>query len=75
MTFAKADIALKVAKKSGFMRVGATEIVDKLLEIMKSRLILGQNIMISVFGKRCVKSKKVGSSRIRVPIRTRRTTI
>ena len=65
MTMTKADIALKVAEHCGFMRNEASEIIEKLLEIMKSRLILGEDVMISGFGKWSVKSK--GARRGRNP--------
>ena len=65
MTLTKADIALKVAERCGFMRNEASEIIEKLLEIMKSRLISGEDVMISGFGKWSVKSK--GARRGRNP--------
>jgi nucleoid DNA-binding protein len=39
MTLTKADIAQKIANDCGFMKNEAAEIMDKLLDIMKSRLI------------------------------------
>jgi integration host factor subunit alpha len=57
MTLTKAEIALKVAENCGFMRIESSEIVEKLLEIMKSKLIAGEDVMISGFGKWSVKSK------------------
>ena len=63
MTLTKADIALKVAERCGFMRNEASEIIEKLLEIMKSRLISGEDVMISGFGKWSVKSKSARRGR------------
>ena len=57
MTLTKAEIALKVAEHCGFMRGEASEIIEKLLEIIKSKLISGEDVMISGFGKWSVKSK------------------
>lgn len=57
MTLTKADIAKKIADDCGFMKGEATEIVERLLEIVKSRLIAGEDVMISGFGKWTVKSK------------------
>ena len=57
MTLTKADIAKKIADDCGFMKGEASEIVEKLLEIMKASLISGEDVMISGFGKWSVKSK------------------
>jgi integration host factor subunit alpha len=57
MTITKADTAQKVANDCGFMKGEATEIVEKLLEIIKARLVAGEDVMISGFGKWTVKSK------------------
>jgi len=57
MTLTKADIAQKIADDCGFMKGEASEIVEKLLEIMKNRLIEGEQVMVSGFGKWDVKSK------------------
>jgi integration host factor subunit alpha len=57
MTLTKADLAQKVADDCGFMKHEAAEIVEKLLEIVKGRLVAGEGVMISGFGKWSVKSK------------------
>jgi len=57
MALTKADLARKVADDCGFMKGEAAEIVEKLLDIVKSRLIAGEDVMISGFGKWSVKSK------------------
>ena len=57
MTLTKANIAQKIADDCGFMKGEASEIIEKLLEIMKSRLASGDDVMISGFGKWNVKSK------------------
>ncbi|MGO9121847.1 MAG: integration host factor subunit alpha [Desulfomonilaceae bacterium] len=58
MTLTKADISQKVANDCGFMKGEASEIIEKMLEIMKSKLIAGEDIMISGFGKWHVRSKR-----------------
>jgi len=57
MTLTKADISQKVANDCGFMKGEAAEVLEKLLDIMKKRLIAGEDVMISGFGKWSVKSK------------------
>ena len=63
MTLTKSGIALKVAENCGFMRIESSEIIEKLLEIMKSRLISGEDVMVSGFGKWSVKSKRARRGR------------
>ncbi len=41
MTLTKADFAQKIANDCGFMKGEATEVLEKLLEIMKHRLAFG----------------------------------
>jgi len=45
MTLTKANIAQKIADDCGFMKGEASEIIEKLLEIMKSRLASGDNVI------------------------------
>jgi len=63
MTLTKADIAQKVADDCGFMKGEAAEVLEKLLYIMKKRLIAGELVNISGFGKWSVKSKHARSGR------------
>ena len=63
MTLTKADLAQKVADDCGFMKGEASEIVEKLLEIIKSSLIQGQDVMASGFGKWSVKEKQARRGR------------
>lgn len=58
MTLTKADIATKIADDCGFMKGEATEIVEKILDLVKGSLIQGEDVMISGFGKWTVKQKK-----------------
>jgi nucleoid DNA-binding protein len=57
MMLTKAEVAQKVAGDCGFMKGEATEIVEKLLEIIKERLSAGEDVLVSGFGKWSVKSK------------------
>ncbi len=57
MTLTKARIYQKIADDCGFMKGEAAEVLEKFLEIMKKRLIAGEDVMISGFGKWNVKSK------------------
>ena len=57
MTLTKADIAQKIADDCGFMKNEAAEVFDKLIGIIKSSLISGEDVLISGFGKWTVKSK------------------
>jgi integration host factor subunit alpha len=57
MTFTKAHIAKKIAEDCGFMKGEAEEIFEKLLDIMKAKLVAGDDVMMSGFGKWSVKSK------------------
>jgi integration host factor subunit alpha len=63
MTLTKADIAQKIANDCGFMRNEAAEVLGKLLDIMKTKLISGEDVMISGFGKWTVKSKNARRGR------------
>ncbi len=63
MTLTKADLAQKVADDCGFMKGEASEIVEKILEIIKSRLVAGEDVMISGFGKWSVKDKSARRGR------------
>ena len=57
MTLTKADIAKKIADDCGFMKGEAIEIMDKLLDIIKSKLLAGEDVLVSGFGKLSVNSK------------------
>ncbi len=45
------------------MKGEATEVFEKLIEIMKAKLIAGEDVMISGFGKWSVKSKHARKGR------------
>jgi integration host factor subunit alpha len=63
MTLTKADIAKKIADECGFMKGEATEVFEKLLEIIKTKLIDGEDVMISGFGKWRIRSKRARRGR------------
>ena len=63
MTFTKALIAKKIADDCGFMKGEAVEIFEKMILIMKARLVAGENVMMSGFGKWAVKSKHARTGR------------
>ena len=57
MAVTKDDIVARV-HELGFSKKQAVDLVETLIEIMKSTLERGEDILISGFGKFCVKSKK-----------------
>jgi integration host factor subunit alpha len=63
MTLTKVDIAKKIADDCGFMKGEAAEILEKLLDIIKTNLISGEDVMVSGFGKWSVKSKSARRGR------------
>jgi integration host factor subunit alpha len=58
MTLTKADIVEAVAKQNGYTNKRSFEVIETLLEIIKSSLESGQDVLISGFGKFCVNEKK-----------------
>jgi len=57
MALTKADIITEVINKNGYSRTQATETVETLLELIKKTLEFGEDVLVSSFGKFCVKSK------------------
>ncbi len=58
MTLKKEDIARKIGSNCGFLKYEAAEVLEKLLDIMKRKLLTGEDVMISGFGKWRVRSKR-----------------
>jgi integration host factor subunit alpha len=58
MTLTKANIVEAIAEQIGFPKNHSSEIVETLLEIIKSALESGEDVLISGFGKFRVKEKK-----------------
>jgi len=58
MTLTKAHLIDTIAQQNGFTRIKSTETVEKILELIKSSLESAQDVLISGFGKFCVKEKR-----------------
>jgi integration host factor subunit alpha len=58
MTLTKELVVKAVAEANGYSRDQAVDLVETLLELIKSRLTSGEDVLISGFGKFCVKEKK-----------------
>jgi len=58
MTLTKAHIARTIHDRLHFTNDRSTQLVDSLLEILKKTLEDGEDILISGFGKFCVKNKR-----------------
>ena len=58
MTLTKAHIVEAIAEQNGFPKNKSSEIVEILLERIKKSLESGEDVLISGFGKFCVKEKK-----------------
>jgi len=57
MTLTKADIVVYIKRQFGFSSRRSVETLETLLEIMKKTLESGEDVMISGFGRFCVKEK------------------
>ena len=57
MTLTKAHIVGEVAKQNGYPKNQSFEMIETLLEIMKRTLESGEDVLVSGFGKFCVKEK------------------
>jgi integration host factor subunit alpha len=58
MTLTKAHIAKTIHNHCGFTNDRSAQLVDSLLEILKKTLENGEDVLISGFGKFCVKEKR-----------------
>jgi integration host factor subunit alpha len=58
MALTKAQIIEEVRTRNGFTLKKSTKTVEALLEIMKQALESGEDVLISGFGKFCIKDKK-----------------
>jgi integration host factor subunit alpha len=58
MALTKADIIESVHQKLGFPQKKSTDLVEQLIETIKSTLALGENVLVSGFGKFSVNEKK-----------------
>lgn len=58
MTLTKADIVESVNSELGYPKNRCSELVETLLDIIKESLEQGEDVLISGFGKFCLKEKK-----------------
>jgi integration host factor subunit alpha len=58
MTLTKSDIVESISNHLGFTRKQSSEIVETLLEVIKSTLESGEDVLVSGFGKFRVRDKK-----------------
>ena len=58
MTLTKDAIISAVAQANGYPRNQAIELIETLLELIKSKLAAGEDVLISGFGKFCVREKR-----------------
>ena len=63
MTLTKANIVDAIHDELGFPKNRSAELIEILLEQIKSTLDNGQDVLISGFGKFCVKDKKARRGR------------
>jgi integration host factor subunit alpha len=57
-TLTKADIIDTIQRENGYYRKKATELVETLLELIKTTLESGEDVLVSGFGKFCIQSKR-----------------
>ncbi|MGA8181283.1 MAG: integration host factor subunit alpha [Desulfobacterales bacterium] len=57
MTLTKIQIVESIQNQTGFSKNRSSEIVESLLEIIKSTLSSGEEVLVSGFGKFCIKDK------------------
>jgi integration host factor subunit alpha len=58
VTTTKSDFIQGVAEANGFPQNKSVEIIEILLELIKTKLVAGEDVLISGFGKFCVKEKR-----------------
>ena len=63
MAMAKSDIVERICNEFGFTKKQSVEILESLLELMKSSLGSGVDILVSGFGKFCVREKAAPKGR------------
>jgi len=57
MALTKKDLIEQVSTELGFLRNQSAEIIQSVIEIVKSSLASGEDVLVSGFGKFCVKDK------------------
>lgn len=63
MTLTKADIIEAIVEQVGFTKNHSSELVETLLEIIERTLESGEDVLLSGFGKFCVKQKETRRGR------------
>ena len=58
MTLTKDDLAKAIADANGCLHNRSKDLVEIMLELIKARLSEGEDVLISGFGKFCVKHKR-----------------
>jgi integration host factor subunit alpha len=58
MAITKADIADSLSKELGMTKNRSFDVVETVLDLIKKNLAEGEDVLISGFGKFCVKDKK-----------------
>ncbi|MFC1577652.1 integration host factor subunit alpha [Thermodesulfobacteriota bacterium] len=58
MTLTKTHLIEAIAEANGFTKIKSTQTVETILELIKSSLESGEDVLISGFGKFCVKEKR-----------------
>jgi len=58
MTLTKIQIVESIQNQTSFSKSRSSEILETLLEIIKSTLASGEDVLVSGFGKFCVKEKR-----------------
>lgn len=58
MTLTKTDMVDAIQQRIGFSRKKSTALIEMFIEIMKRTIESGDDVLVSGFGKFCVKEKK-----------------
>ena len=58
MALIKAQIVEEISIRNGFTKKKSIETVETLLEIIKDTLASGEDVLVSGFGKFCIREKK-----------------
>ena len=58
LTLTKIHIVEAIAEQNGYTKKNSTDIIETLLEIIKRTLESSEDVLVSGFGKFCVKAKK-----------------
>lgn len=63
MPLTKADLVQTIAQEAGLTKKQSSQAVERLLEIMKNALASGEDVLVSGFGKFCVREKSARRGR------------